>query len=355
MNPMEAIPLHRTTIIRPFIQYLTEIGAPVNRILRQFKMPTLAIDDPDYYISSVAFWAFVEKMAAKEGIENLCFLVGKRAGAKAVDPNYSKLLSYSPTLYHALIKTCRVASAEISRTIMSVSHTHTDRGTTRFCHQTSFGIEHPNHHRMEWFAIMAMIGIIREFSGPLWLPKTIGLMSYQLPDSIAREHFPDCQFLNGQTCGFVGIETPLLSLPPLANCNNKQSNSKFELVASTLGEPAVDFIGSLKQVLRGYLGEGTPHISLAAEIAGTSIRSLQRELAKSKLTYLDLLAQLRFDTATRYFEDEAISINEIAYHLGYNDASHFTRAFRRLAGMSPSQYRKALKSQVITTAKKRYG
>ena len=104
---METIPLHRTTIIRPFVQFLSEIGAPVNRFLREVKLPTLAIDDPDHYISSVAFWAFVEKMVASQGIENLGFLVGNRAGANAVDPNYSKVLAQSPTLYHALIETCR--------------------------------------------------------------------------------------------------------------------------------------------------------------------------------------------------------------------------------------------------------
>ncbi|NOQ13162.1 MAG: helix-turn-helix domain-containing protein [Methyloprofundus sp.] len=31
----------------------------------------------------------------------------------------------------------------------------------------------------------------------------------------------------------------------------------------------------------------------------------------------------------------------IAFKLGYNDASHFSRAFRHTAGMSPSEYRKS--------------
>ena len=337
---MQTIPLHRTTIIRPFTEFLSEVGAPVNRVLRQVKLPTLAIDDPDCYISSVAFWAFVEKMVTREGIENLGFLVGKRYGANAVDPNYSKVLAQSPTLYLALIETCRAVAAEISRTVMYVFST--DQGTTRFCHQTSFGIEHPNHHQMEWFAITAMIGIIREFTGPSWRPKEIGLMSYQTPDLTIRGYFPNSRFLKGQVCGFVGIETPLLSLPPLASSNNEVVESEPALVLSALGEPADDLVGSLKQVLQGYLRQGTPHIALAAEIAGTSRRSLQRQLAKSRLSYRDLLTQIRFETATRLLTDLDLSINEITYRLGYNDASHFARAFRRTAGMSPSEYRSTI-------------
>ena len=173
---MKTIPLHRTTIIRPFTAFLSEIGAPVHRTLQQVKLPTLALDDPDYYISSLAFWAFVEKMVAMEDIENLGFLVGRQAGANAVAPGYSRVLARSPSLYHALTETCRAVAAEISRTKMTVPRL--DSNTTGFCHQTSFGIKHPNHHQIEWFAIMVMIGIIREFTGSSWFPKKIGLMSY---------------------------------------------------------------------------------------------------------------------------------------------------------------------------------
>ena len=89
---MKTIPLHRTTIIRPFTVFLSEIGAPVNRILQQVKLQTLALDDPDYYISSLAFWMFIEKMIAKEGIENLGYLVGRQAGANAVPPVTARCL-----------------------------------------------------------------------------------------------------------------------------------------------------------------------------------------------------------------------------------------------------------------------
>ena len=334
---LEPIPLHRTTILRPFTEFLADIGAPIDRILQQVKLPTLALDEPDYYIPSLAFWKFVEKIAAKENIQDLGFLVGNRFGVNAIDPGYSKILSHLPSLYHALLKTCQAVKAETSRSDMLVYCTHP--GSTHFCHQTSFGIKHPNHFRMEWFALMGMIGIIQEFTGPLWHPKEIGLMSYQRPSTQIREYLPNCRFLNGQAYGFISIETPLLSLPPLTKRNHRIVKSKTELISSPFGEPADDLVSSLKQVLQSYLLEGTPAIALAAEMANTILRSLQRELSNSKLTYLDLLAQIRFETASRLLKERNLQIQEIAYKLGYNDASHFARAFRRSAGMSPSEYR----------------
>ncbi len=80
---------------------------------------------------------------------------------------------------------------------------------------------------------------------------------------------------------------------------------------------------------------------LAAEIANTCVRSLQRELSKDKLTYLGLLAQICFEMASRLLKDTNTQVQEIAYKLGYNDASHFARAFRRTVRISPLEYRKA--------------
>ena len=337
---MDAIALHRTTILRPFTQFLAEIGAPINGILRQVKLPILALDDPDYYISSVAFWAFVEQMALKEAIPELGFLVGKHFGANAVAPNYSRVLTKTTTLYHALLKTRQAVKADISRSDILIYCT--DSGYTRFCHQTSFGINHPNHQRMEWFALMAMLGIIQEFTGTHWRPKVIGLMSYQKPSNKIREYLPNCLFRTGQTYGYISIETPLLSRPPLQNQKQPVTDSAAKMDTSPLGEPVDDIIGSLKQVLQGYLLEGTPKIDLAAEMAHTSVRTLQREFAKSGLSYLDLLAQARLETASRLLKENKLQVQEIAYKLGYDDASHFSRAFRRSSGMSPSEYRKSI-------------
>ena len=76
-------------------------------------------------------------------------------------------------------------------------------------------------------------------------------------------------------------------------------------------------------------------------MANNSVRSLQREISKSKLNYRDLLAQIRFTMATKQLKNTDTPVQEIAFKLGYNDPSHFTRAFRRSAGMSPMEYRKS--------------
>ena len=100
-----------------------------------------------------------------------------------------------------------------------------------------------------------------------------------------------------------------------------------------------DFATSLRQVLSAYLIDGAPTIQFAAELADTSVRTLQRRLAQADLSYSDLVKQARFELASTMLRNTDRKIIDIAYEMGYTDPAHFTRAFGRLAGMSPSEYR----------------
>jgi AraC-like DNA-binding protein len=93
------------------------------------------------------------------------------------------------------------------------------------------------------------------------------------------------------------------------------------------------------QCLEPHFVDGYPQITLAAEIAGTSVRTLQRRLAEQGVSYSEVVDRARFDVASRLLtESDAPSI-EVAYATAYSDPSHFARAFRRIAGVSPREYR----------------
>ncbi len=68
-------------------------------------------------------------------------------------------------------------------------------------------------------------------------------------------------------------------------------------------------------------------------------RSLQLKLAAEDTTFQDILDTTRQSLAQSYIEQSGLSITEIAFLLGFADASNFTRAFKRWSGKSPSEYR----------------
>jgi AraC-like DNA-binding protein len=71
-----------------------------------------------------------------------------------------------------------------------------------------------------------------------------------------------------------------------------------------------------------------------------SLRSLQRHLADEGSSYDQMLDETRLELARSYLRGH-YSISEIAYLLGYADASCFSRAFRRWTGQTPTQFRAA--------------
>lgn len=72
---------------------------------------------------------------------------------------------------------------------------------------------------------------------------------------------------------------------------------------------------------------------------------MQRSLAQVDLSYSDLAKQACFDLASTLLQNTDRKIIDIAYELGYADPAHFIRAFGRLAGMSPCEYRDQRKLQ----------
>jgi AraC-like DNA-binding protein len=97
----------------------------------------------------------------------------------------------------------------------------------------------------------------------------------------------------------------------------------------------------LKAALRTYLDEHVPNIPEAAEIVGTSLRTLQRELSSADLTYSKLIDQVRYEKAADLLRGTDAKIIDVAYSVGYTDPSHFTRSFRRIAGVTPHEFREA--------------
>ena len=84
--------------------------------------------------------------------------------------------------------------------------------------------------------------------------------------------------------------------------------------------------------------DGAPSIEFAAEMAGTSVRTLQRRLALHKHTYSALIEDARAERGRKLLRESDEKVIDVAYSVGYKDPAHFSRAFRRLNGVSPLEY-----------------
>lgn len=96
---------------------------------------------------------------------------------------------------------------------------------------------------------------------------------------------------------------------------------------------------TIKLLMSVYQLEKTPKIVELAELSGMSVRNLQRKLASAGLTYSELLDRARLEIAVELLKGTTDKIIDIAFAAGYSDPAHFSRAFRRMAGTTPRNFR----------------
>jgi AraC-like DNA-binding protein len=71
-----------------------------------------------------------------------------------------------------------------------------------------------------------------------------------------------------------------------------------------------------------------------------SRRTLHRQLAGEGTSFKKLVDDLRRELATRYLRERRMAIAEIAFLLGFSEASAFYRAFKRWCGSTPADFRR---------------
>jgi AraC-like DNA-binding protein len=97
--------------------------------------------------------------------------------------------------------------------------------------------------------------------------------------------------------------------------------------------------GALRAVVENEIVQLLPHGKAQAEKVarnlGMSNRTLTRRLSEEGPSYAAILNEIRRDLSVQYLKDPALSLNQIAWLLGYSMVTSLNHAFRRWTGSSP--------------------
>lgn len=78
-----------------------------------------------------------------------------------------------------------------------------------------------------------------------------------------------------------------------------------------------------------------------AEIVGISPGYLSSLFTQGiQCSFIDYVNQVRIDKACVYLEQNYFKTYEIAFKIGFHDEKYFSKVFKKLKGMSPSEYKK---------------
>ena len=323
---MEQLPLVKMRYADSFAQELYRLGAPVERLLNRVNLSEEMLVARDDYIAVSQLWRLTALAA------DYCdqFDIGLQAGLTPLQEHsqFGQNLVYAPTLYQAFKTFCSMAPNELTNADFSFSR---ENDSAWFCGGPVYGSE-PEQLQVGLYRLAMFIQLVRWAAGPDWRPRRIRLQVSSIGEI-------GSDLLRGASlefnCREPAIEIPAnllgreLTIEPTANA----------YLAGTGENQSFNFRNSLKQFLRTHIRGHRFRIEQAASALDLSVRTLQRRLAEHGLVYSDLVEQTRVDLARELLLNTDLPISEIAFFAGYSESTHFSRAFKRVTGNSPREFR----------------
>ena len=330
---MSSIPLIRVSQLFPFLEFLDQIGSPIEKLLRQVDLPCFNFEQSNSLIPEYSVWLLIEQAAKFEGIEDFGLQVALKTKVEDIGLLGQSLLN-SPTLDDILnnfLNQIRWHSSDACFWLRIVEK------EAWFCRQGINSIS-IGSNQVELYTLIYMIKIVQQITGEQWQPTKVYLQMDIMPSLFHNIQLSEVEIYFNQQFTAIAFPRDLLQ-------KNRSQFSKNQFLLELCSDiwnqsiPATDFSGSIAQILESLLPHNITNIDLLAKLTGLSTRSLQRQLAKRETNYSDLLEVVRRQKAIILLKDSKLNLTDIAHQLGYANSANFCRAFKRWTNFSPGYFR----------------
>lgn len=193
------------------------------------------------------------------------------------------------------------------------------------------------------YALSEVIGIGRFLTEPAHHERIrFNEVSFRHQAPVAAERYREMLGVTpvfGADRNEVRFDLTLLSLPT-ACPDPELFESLLERIAARHRPREAGLVEQVEGVLVSALPRGVPRIAEVAAQLNMTVRTLQRRLEQAGWGYADLLDATRQRLAEQLLRRAEASVTEVAFLLGFSEASAFHKAFQRWTGASPGEWRR---------------
>ncbi|SDK99840.1 AraC family transcriptional regulator [Aliiruegeria lutimaris] len=331
------IPKHSAIWGQVLVEELIKTGISQRVILKELGIARSLLEDPD------ARWSFdktamlFEKARALTGDDLLGFRM-------AQSPDLVKkagLLAYvgvsAPTIGGYLRNITR-----FQRVIGDASKTALEEGPelARLAWHYDVPASIPTGQYAE-FGAVGTVFALRDYANRQIRPKQVEFAHQRLTGTEALDRFFGCNVLFGASENSIAFKTADMDVPLLTADDNLQRTLSVicENTLAQMPQTPNSMARMVERQITARLASGTAQQDAIAAELGMSARTLARRLTEEGTSFAAVVANLRKALARDYLLNSTLPLTEIAYLLGYSDASTFSTAFRRWYGQPPSDFR----------------
>lgn len=244
-------------------------------------------------------------------------------------PDFRETIAFSVAYHRLATPLMQVDFREEGRAaiwiITPLSHPDIDEPLSEFIAKLHMGV---------------LLSLHRKLLGAAFKPALVAYTLEQSRDDSDATAFFDCPVLYGQSEDRFTFDAAWLDRQP--DFGNAFVYTELRQLCDGLLKEFELGTGVAGQVRKLILSNLSRPIGFeqVAENLNMSGRSLRRRLHEEGTSFGELVDELRGQVAIRYVSDTDLSIEDIAFALGFGDASSFRRAFRRWTNAAPHEYRK---------------
>lgn len=130
------------------------------------------------------------------------------------------------------------------------------------------------------------------------------------------------------------MKLPVIGYNPVLNRFFKELLEK-EIIKTKQQE---SFASEVRRAILQNFDNELPQLADIVEYLHVSPRTLQRKLQEEGTSFQQIFDSVKLELATGMLKNPDLTVNEIAYKLGYAEPSVFRRAFKKWTGVTPSAY-----------------
>ena len=202
----------------------------------------------------------------------------------------------------------------------------------------------PLHPARSEFALAVALKLSRDSTGADITPVRV-CFAHPAPDDVSEHR----RFFHGRVRFAAGSSSMSLSATDAARSMRDADAALAEIIRRRLenarGERDRSSDGAMSTRVRHlvveHLGQSTLTLDAVATRLAVSRRTLTRRLAEERVSFRQILDDVRSDFARALLRDRSLSIGDIAFFLQYSEPAAFHRSFRRWTGRTPQAFREA--------------
>ncbi|MFO1314889.1 MAG: AraC family transcriptional regulator [Burkholderiales bacterium] len=334
MQRTGATPVIRVGGAAALLPLLVEHGLDADAIVAEVGLSRAVFQDPDHVVPFAALCRVANLAAERTGLGDVGLRACEKTGLASLG-TVGYLMANSETVAHSLaaLETYLYVHDQGATPVVARD------GTTAHLGYEVLAPESPGADQITFGALAIAANVMRQLCGPEFKLRQAEIRYRAPADTSQFRRFFDAPVRFEAERSAIAFDARWLA-SPIPNADPYLRSVLADRIhgeMARMGDTADDRI---RRVVRSMVAGGRFSVDDAAAAFGMNRRTLARRLGERGTRFRELLDDARHDEARRLLRSVESPVAKIAEQLGYSDATSFTRAFVRWAGMSPREWRR---------------